>query len=192
MNSVSLPRFASSVIALAALLVVTIAGVAVAATVNCTVGVTCIGTSGPDTVRGTEQGDDLRPGTGNDTVFGKGGNDTMYGNLGNDTMYGGDGADQVNGHPGDDFLNGGDGPDLILTADGRDEAYGSGGNDTIRAYRDNEPDFVNCGNGSKDSADVQSGDYVDGTRAATLVGTSVTSCEKVIVNGIVVVDLTGV
>ncbi len=121
---------------------------------------------------------------------GYGGNDTMVGGLGNDTIHGSDGNDRLEGRISDDFLNGGEGADLILTHDDRDEAYGSGGNDTIRAYRDDHPDFITCGAGY-DIAAVQAGDNIDGQRAGSLVGTTVTSCERVIVNGIAVIDTTG-
>jgi hypothetical protein len=123
-----------------------------------------------------------------DIMRGYGGNDVAIGGYGGDSIYGVDGVDRLEGRPGNDFISGGTGPDLILTADGRDEAHGGGDNDTIHSYRDDNPDFINCGGGNADTADVQSGDYVDGQRAATLVGASVLSCEKVIVNGVVVVN----
>jgi hypothetical protein len=166
---------------LVGLLLALSAGVALAAQIQCPNrdGNLCVGTNGPDKMQGSLNADIMR---------GYGGNDVAIGGYGNDSIYGVDGGDRLEGRPGNDFISGGTGADLILTADGRDEAYGGGNNDTIRAYRDDNPDFINCGGGNADTADVQSGDYVDGQLAATLVGTSVLSCEKVIVNGVVVVD----
>jgi Ca2+-binding RTX toxin-like protein len=184
MNEVSIPRTAGYLTALVVLLVALTASVAFAATISCPNGADnlCVGTNGPDDMQGSDE---------NDVMRGFGGNDTVVAGLGNDTAHGGDGNDRLEGRIGNDFLSGGEGADVIVTADGEDEAYGAGGNDTIRAYRDDQPDFISCGEGDADTADVQSGDYVDGERAGLLVGTTVTSCEKVIVNGLVVVDRTG-
>lgn len=140
------------------------------------------GTNGPDTIRGTAQADFIK---------GFGGNDKLYGNLGNDTIYGADGNDQLFGHPGNDLMSGGMGDDYLSPGPGRDEVQGSGGNDRIVAFRDESPDFINCGAGDRDVADVQADDVVDGTRAsnaANLVGTTLLTCERIVVNGIVVVD----
>jgi len=185
MNKGSIPRSAGVFTVLAVLLVALTASVAFAATISCPNAPDnlCVGTNNADDMQGSED---------NDVMRGFGGNDQMVGGLGNDTVHGSDGNDRLEGRIGDDFLSGGEGADLILTHDGRDEAYGSGGNDTIRAYRDDQPDFINCGAGDADFADVQTGDYVDGERAGLLVGTTVTSCEKVSVNGVVVVDRTAV
>jgi Ca2+-binding RTX toxin-like protein len=143
---------------------------------------TLVGDDGPDEITGTQ---------GNDVIRGYGGNDVLIGGLGNDTIHGGDGADELYGRLGNDFLNGGAGGDLIRMDDGRDEAYGVSGNDSILSYRDDQADFIYCGTGNEDFASVQSGDYVDNTPAANLVGTTILSCEKVSVNGLVVIDRTG-
>jgi Ca2+-binding RTX toxin-like protein len=184
MNEVNIPRSAGILTVLVVLLVALTTSVAFAATISCPNRTEnlCVGTDGHDDMQGSDE---------NDIMRGYGGNDTMIAGFGNDTAHGSDGNDRIEGRIGDDFLSGGEGADYILTADGRDEAYGAGGNDTIRAYRDDQPDFVSCGAGNADTADVQSGDYVDGNRAGLLVGTTVLSCEKVIVNGVVVIDRTG-
>ena len=184
MNEVSIPRSAGILTVLVVLLVALTASVAFAATISCPnrADNLCVGTDGPDDMQGSDE---------NDLMRGNGGNDTMIAGLGNDTVHGSDGGDRIEGRIGNDFLNGGEGADVIVTADGEDEAYGSGGNDTIRAYRDDHPDYISCGAGDADTADVQSGDYVDGQRAGLLVGTTVLTCEKVIVNRLVVIDRTG-
>jgi Ca2+-binding RTX toxin-like protein len=167
---------------LAGLLVALTASAAFAATISCPnrANNLCVGTDNADQMQGSLN---------NDIMRGFGGPDVMIAGLGNDTAHGGNGNDRVEGRLGNDFLSGGEDNDLIFTHDGRDEAHGSGGNDTIRAYRDDQPDFINCGTGI-DTADVQVEDYIDGQRATELVGTTVLTCEKVIVNGLVVIDRT--
>ena len=51
------------------------------------------GTTGNDTLYGTEAIDQIDGLTGNDTIFGYGGNDILIGTSGNDILYGGDGDD---------------------------------------------------------------------------------------------------
>jgi Ca2+-binding RTX toxin-like protein len=136
---------------------------------------------------GTANADNMQGSQRNDIMRGYDGNDKMIGGLGNDTMHGANGNDRIEGRLGNDLLNGGKGNDTILNAEGADDAYGASGDDVIRAYRDDQEDFVSCGTGY-DIADVQAGDNVDGTNAAQLVGTSVTSCERIFVNGILVVN----
>jgi Ca2+-binding RTX toxin-like protein len=74
------------------------AGVALAATVTCQVGVACNGTSSADTITGT---------TSNDTIKGLGGNDTIRAL---------DGVDKINGGPNNDTMNGGPANDTYLFA----------------------------------------------------------------------------
>jgi Ca2+-binding RTX toxin-like protein len=151
-------------------LVAVFAGVALAKNV--------FGTNGDDVLRGTVQADDIR---------GKGGNDELYAGAGNDKLYGGNGRDKLYGHDDNDVLKGGFGGDYLRPGAGRDNILGGPGNDLIETFRDEEPDFINCG-GDYDTAYVQSGDYIDGQRASTLVGTTVLSCERVFVNGILVIN----
>lgn len=161
---------ASLLLSMVAVLVAAFAGVAFAKNV--------FGTNGDDVLRGTQVADDIR---------GMGGNDELYAGAGNDRLNGGDGNDLLHGHGDNDTLTGGFGGDRIVLGDGRDSALGGPGNDLIQAFRDDFPDFINCG-GDYDTANVQAGDYIDGQRAATLVGTSVLSCERVYVNGILVIN----
>lgn len=153
-----------------ALLVTASAGVALAANV--------FGTNGDDTLFGTAQADDIR---------GKGGNDELRGGAGDDALHGGNGNDVIYGHGDDDILKGGFGGDRLRPGDGRDQVFGGPGNDLIESFRDDDPDFINCG-GGYDTANVQAGDYIDGQRASTFVGTEVLSCERVFVNGILVIN----
>jgi Ca2+-binding RTX toxin-like protein len=74
------------------------AGVALAATVTCKVGVACNGTTSADTITGT---------TSNDTIKGLGGNDTIKAL---------DGIDKINGGPKNDTMNGGPGNDTYQFA----------------------------------------------------------------------------
>jgi len=74
------------------------AGVALAATVTCQVGVACNGTSSADTITGT---------TSNDTIKGLGGNDKISAL---------DGIDKINGGPKNDNMNGGPGNDTYQFA----------------------------------------------------------------------------
>jgi Ca2+-binding RTX toxin-like protein len=92
------------------------AGVALAATVTCQVGVTCKGTSSADTITGTTS------------------NDTINGLAGNDTIKALDGIDKINGGPNNDTMNGGPGNDtyLFATSFGADRiSADSGGVDTL-------------------------------------------------------------
>jgi Ca2+-binding RTX toxin-like protein len=92
------------------------AGVALAATITCKVGVVCNGTSSADTVTGTTS------------------NDTINGLAGNDTIKALDGIDQITGGPNNDTMNGGPGNDTYKFAKnwGADRiSADSGGVDTL-------------------------------------------------------------
>lgn len=77
---------------------------------------------GPDTLTGTEEGDDIDALAGDDVVGGLGGDDTLFGNTGNDILNGGLGNDSLVGGSGDDTLNGGPGSDTLIGSDGDDIA----------------------------------------------------------------------
>ena len=66
-------------------------GVALAATVNCAAGHSCVGMPDPDTINGS---------TGNDEVYGYGRADTMNGYGGSDSMQGDKGSDHIYGAQG--------------------------------------------------------------------------------------------
>jgi Ca2+-binding RTX toxin-like protein len=64
-------------------------------------------TSGPDTLYGSGNSDDIDALAGNDTVHAAGGNDKVQGGPGNDSLYGEGGSDTLDGGAGDDLLVGG-------------------------------------------------------------------------------------
>jgi hypothetical protein len=142
---------------MAALLVVT-AGVAWAATVNCQVGVPCVGTDDPDRLNGTNKPDDMFARQDGDLLRGLSGADILFGDHppvqntttdGNDELFGNDGEDTLAGLGGSDLLKGGGQADRIEAREasenpGEDTVGGGGGKDVIFAH-DNEFDTINCG-----------------------------------------------
>jgi Ca2+-binding RTX toxin-like protein len=88
-----------------------------------------IGTSGPDTLRGTN---------GNDNLIGRGGNDELYPLDGRDNVLGGAGKDclvcatrQHRFFTGDKNLDGGPGNDFLWSGKGTDNVLGDAGNDLL-------------------------------------------------------------
>lgn len=105
-------------------------------------GITLLGDSGNDSIRGSAFSDSLNGGTdadtligakGNDTIIGESGNDTISGELGNDSLLGGDGHDTFSGGAGNDTIRGANGNDIIIYnyGDGGDEIYDIVGDDRI-------------------------------------------------------------
>ncbi|WP_434428692.1 calcium-binding protein [Xylella fastidiosa] len=95
-------------------------------------GLTTLGTSGNDILKGTDVRDSLLGGDGDDTLYGGGGNDLLLGGAGDDVLDGGEGSNRLEGGAGNDVLkvsywsadnvlNGGTGDDTL---------YGSGYADT--------------------------------------------------------------
>lgn len=141
---------------MAALLVVT-AGVAWAATVNCQVGVPCVGTDDPDRLNGTNKPDDMFARQDGDLLRGLSGADILFGDHppvqntttdGNDELFGNDGEDTLAGLGGSDLLKGGGQADRIEAREASEnpgeDTVGGGGKDVIFAH-DNEFDTINCG-----------------------------------------------
>jgi Ca2+-binding RTX toxin-like protein len=91
------------------------------------------GTSGPDTLIGTENDDKIFGRAGSDNLRGEGGDDYVTGNAGNDEIHDGFGRDKLRGGAGDDRI------ELVGIvsdeegAEGVDKAYGGKGKDNIRA-----------------------------------------------------------
>jgi DNA-binding beta-propeller fold protein YncE len=81
---------------------------------------TIVGTTGPDTLRGTGKRDVIAAGAGGDKVQGLGGKDVVCGEGGNDNLNGGADADHLIGGPGKDVLKGAAGKDRLLGGPGRD------------------------------------------------------------------------
>ena len=97
------------------------------------------GTSGPDTIVGTDDDnlvvagdgdDDVQAGDGDDYANGGDGDDTLDGEDGDDFLYGEDGADTLTGGTGTDTLNGGAGNDVLIGGLGADALDGGVGVDT--------------------------------------------------------------
>lgn len=103
------------------------------------------GTTGADTLAGSEKADSIIGGLGGDDLSGAAGNDTIFGGTGisdtldsADTILGGQGNDLILGNAGNDFIQGDDsvssstdGNDNIYGGLGKDTIYGGGGNDLL-------------------------------------------------------------
>jgi Ca2+-binding RTX toxin-like protein len=115
------------------------------------------GTSGPDVLQGTKEGDRICGRAGRDVIRGGGGEDTIYGGRardivragrGHDETYGGRGPDTLVGAAGVDYLSGGPAHDLLLGRDGDDCLYAV----------DGEPGDSGRGGAGRDYSDFDSGD----------------------------------
>jgi len=127
-------------------------------------GLTLIGGSGNDTIRGAHGAETIHGGAGNDTIHSRGGddsifagdgNDTVFSGTGNDEVFGGRGRDVIMAGSGNDTVYGGDGDDRIDSASGNDTVYGGLGNDTILSLSGNNTihgesghDDIKTGNGN--------------------------------------------
>jgi len=144
-----------------AVTLVVASGVALAAVVNCTAGQPCLGTNKDDTLRGTEEPDEMNAKQGDDWLFGLAGADFMLGDDlvplaetvtdGNDKLYGHKGEDELVGFGGNDVLDGGGSADDIDAVErslnqGEDTVSGGSGSDVILAA-DGRRDVINCGSG---------------------------------------------
>ena len=78
------------------------------------------GNSGDNTLRGTDNHDEIEGKGGDDKLFGLGGNDDLEGDGGNDRLYGGTGNDKLEGGGGNDLLDGGTGNDDLDGGRGAD------------------------------------------------------------------------
>jgi hypothetical protein len=73
------------------------------------------GTDFPETLRGTNAGEEICARAGNDTIYGLGGNDTIDAGLGADTIYPGAGRDRVKAGEGGDTVYARDGQRDVIT-----------------------------------------------------------------------------
>jgi Ca2+-binding RTX toxin-like protein len=126
------------VLGIAGLMLVLVAGVALAASINCgtTSGNQCpVGTNGIDTITGTSGTDIATGASGADNISLAGDRDFGYGDHGEDTVNGGSGnGDYVEGGKGPDTLNGGDGDDDVsngVDATPSDVVAGGPGDDDV-------------------------------------------------------------
>ena len=131
---------AGFLLALAAVIALTLVGVAAASVIRGTEGDdNLVGTAGPDVIRGL---------TGNDSLYGKNGRDYLSGGQGNDTLSGGPRGDTLRGRAGDDVLNGDQGADLLYGGQGADTENGGAGPDRLHALaKDGVVDHLDCGPG---------------------------------------------
>jgi hypothetical protein len=120
--------------------VMMLSGAALAVTKTCSAN-PCVGTNGPDRLKGNSTKNEIRGLRGPDYIAGKQRSDELYGGRGQDEVRAGNGRDRV------------------FSGRGRDELYGGGGNDTMNA-QDGYKDNVNCGLGT-DTAYVDRRDRVN-------------------------------
>ena len=129
-----------------------------------------VGTSGNDTLTGTDQadsiqglgGDDLLRGEGgHDALFGGQGNDLLEGGTGSDSMYGGAGDDTIHGTLGADVLNGGAGADTFVFAHLDASTVDHAGRDTV-IFSHDQGDVIDLSN-------LDANTNVDGVQAFTVV-----------------------
>ena len=102
-------------------------------TVNGVKNQVCLGTSGDDTITGSNGRDVILGGAGNDTLSGGNDGDVICGGGGNDQLSGGNGNDRLLGSLGNDRLNGDTGNDTLDGGGGTDNAIGGNGTDTCSA-----------------------------------------------------------
>ncbi|AFZ31544.1 FG-GAP repeat protein [Gloeocapsa sp. PCC 7428] len=91
------------------------------------------GTSGNDTLVGTQFADTILGFAGGDLLLGRGSNDVLRGGRGKDTLRGGNGDDTLYGGLGDDVLEGNAGNNVLYGGLGNDRLYASfeEGNNTL-------------------------------------------------------------
>jgi Ca2+-binding RTX toxin-like protein len=116
-------------LAATALLMVALAGAALAATID--------GDRRDNRLVGTERADTIRGLRGDDTVHGRGGADTLSGGVGDDTVRGAEGDDALlmrDGVAGNDIVRCGPGQDTARV-DSRDEALGANADCEASVFR---------------------------------------------------------
>ena len=104
---------------------------------------TIVGTSGNDTLNGTNGSDVIVGNGGNDTINGGNGNDTICSGSGNDTINGNNGNDTIIDDGGNNNVTGGNQDDDITTGSGDDTIDGGTGTDTCDAGGGNN-NVSNC------------------------------------------------
>jgi Ca2+-binding RTX toxin-like protein len=142
-------------------------------TINNGLGCTITGTSGNDTLNGTNGADVICGLGGNDTIDGDNGNDTIYAGDGDDSVGGGNGADTIYGQGGNDDNDGetllgwllhlfDNGNDVIDGGPGNDTLDGQNGNDTLVDHSGTDSLSGSSGTDSIDVQDGVGGDSADG------------------------------
>ena len=157
-------------LAIMGMVLVAVAGVALADTINCFPERGCIGTDGPDTINGTSRFDYIQAKQDSDKLYGHEGYDVLDGDDfeasdtstdGNDLVGGGQSYDELYGYGGNDRLLGRSGGDFIYAEEsseneGEDFVRGEEGNDWILA-RDGAKDTILCGTGKHDTVFFDAG-----------------------------------
>lgn len=115
------------------------------------VAVNVTGSSGNDTLHGSDLDDTIDGGAGMDTIYGHGGNDILTGGeetgwSQNDIIEGGDGNDTLYGNGGADRLEGGAGNDKLYGGEGADRLYGEEGDDIVDGGTGDDYLFDTSGN----------------------------------------------
>jgi len=90
-----------------------------------------VGTKFPETLFGTDEGDNLSGLGGNDTLLGLGGTDDLSGDGGRDSLIGGAGNDHLDGGARADVLRGGGDNDVLNGGAGNDKLFGGTGIDWV-------------------------------------------------------------
>ena len=93
-----------------------------------------IGTTGDDTLAGTNAAEYLLGRAGNDVLSGGSGNDVLDGGIGNDNLSGGSGNDVLYGGAGNDQLSGGSGADVFRWTLADRGSPGAAANDTVADF----------------------------------------------------------
>lgn len=89
------------------------------------------GTTGSDTILGSNYSEKLQGFAGVDSIVGGGGNDTLDGGANNDILLASSGKDSLLGGTGNDSLDAGSGDDTLVGGSGNDTLSGGAGKDTI-------------------------------------------------------------
>lgn len=121
------------------------------------------GTTGADSLLGSDAPSDLSGGQGDDLVFGGTGDDSLSGGADDDTIQGGSGADEIlggdgqdslSGDEGADTLDGGAGNDILSDVDGGTISGGEGDDHLIVGVLPEEHETVVDGGLGEDTLDL--------------------------------------
>jgi RTX calcium-binding nonapeptide repeat (4 copies) len=129
------------------------------------------GTSGSDTIDGSQERDEITALPGNDSINGFADSDAINGNQGADTILGGQDNDTIYGGRGHDSLLGGQGNDLLFGGVGNDTLSGDRGADTLSGGDDRDLFVLSSDRGADIITDFNSGDEIglaDGLAAQNL------------------------
>jgi len=115
----------------------------------------CDGTNRDDLMKGTPKDDHMRAWRGVDVMYGYGGTDELSGSYGPDVVYGGPGGDDLYSECeareygcGKDEKHGGPGDDFFSGSLSSERYFGGRGDDQIADYGSpDNPDYIRCGPG---------------------------------------------